>query len=603
MSVADKEGILRYVGKVQFASGDWCGIELFDSVGKNNGRVRGVQYFSCPEAHGLMAPLANVKLNENFVEDLASGPYSTFFDLEENDLINNRSYDAVSSNINNRTFNKNNSTSGGFDTTIIRSNTFGASNETFKVDDEANPAFEINRTFVKQESDPTLSIQNESSISENRRFSFNRSGLTFECVSQSMPKLVPKLSLEDLDFDHSLGILMPEEMGQNTILYSPNIVDTTTTDLSLGILDEDMLANLNLTRTNMELTLDKNVEDYARLEQTPSPEDLPLDPMPIIATEPKTNSTRSASNNNNNNNNNNNSNSNNSFITSITSITSLDIGYQGDGEMSRPASRGADNSPLTRRPLPRPQPRRQDPMTDSDFYTESDADNHEDHPLRGDRKAQVIDGTLYGVDPQEAADIYVNNRENMDSSGIFTDIETNTRAEELSIKIEKSDDISPSDSSTQTITEKSQANLHLSLVEQTETPAVPNQAITLEIQQKELPTSPSTVTSSPVSSRSPRHTSKIDAKKYKMPKRNVPSKVKAMLEPSINSPQKTEKKMPVKKVAGRWDAVMNKITMNNRESGKPNMKDIKSKVFNSYLPTVQNRESPKKSEQKPNIKM
>lgn len=93
-------------------------------------------------------------------------------------------------------------------------------------------------------------------------------------------------------------------------------------------------------------------------------------------------------------------------------------GLLGDGEMSRPASRGADNSPLTRRPFSRPLPRRPDPMTDSDFYTESDADNHEENHLKGDRRAQVIDGTLYGVDPQAAADIYANNRENMDSSGM-----------------------------------------------------------------------------------------------------------------------------------------------------------------------------------------
>jgi hypothetical protein len=39
-------------------------------------------------------------------------------------------------------------------------------------------------------------------------------------------------------------------------------------------------------------------------------------------------------------------------------------------------------------------------MTDSDFFTESDADTHDDLGAgtgRGDRKAQVIDGTLYGA--------------------------------------------------------------------------------------------------------------------------------------------------------------------------------------------------------------
>jgi hypothetical protein len=39
-------------------------------------------------------------------------------------------------------------------------------------------------------------------------------------------------------------------------------------------------------------------------------------------------------------------------------------------------------------------------MTDSDFFTESDADTHDDLGAgtgRGDRRAQVIDGTLYGA--------------------------------------------------------------------------------------------------------------------------------------------------------------------------------------------------------------
>jgi hypothetical protein len=41
-----------------------------------------------------------------------------------------------------------------------------------------------------------------------------------------------------------------------------------------------------------------------------------------------------------------------------------------------------------------------DPMTDSDFFTESDADMHDELAAgssRGDRRAQVIDGTLYGA--------------------------------------------------------------------------------------------------------------------------------------------------------------------------------------------------------------
>lgn len=259
----------------------------------------------------------------------------------------------------------------------------------------------------------------------------------------------------------------------------------------------------------------------------------------------------------------------------------------GDGEMSRPASRGADNSPLTRRPFPRPQPRRPDPMTDSDFYTESDADNHEDNQLKGDRRAQVIDGTLYGVDPQAAADIYVNNRENMDSSGVFTDIESGLRNDdEIDNEHEPENvpqhnqtiDVSPSDSS-KTISENSQSNLQEILHKTVESNEIIDSSLDKTI--KENPkkrNAPSPGISSPSSLSSPRHQSKDEnaAKKYKMPKREVASKVKAMLEPNQTP---TSEKKSIKKPVNRWDAVMNKISKN--EQNKTNLKEIKSKVFES----------------------
>lgn len=123
----------------------------------------------------------------------------------------------------------------------------------------------------------------------------------------------------------------------------------------------------------------------------------------------------------------------NSFITSVTSIASLDNGYQGDGEMSRPASRGAENSPMRRVNSRQnklhtsdsdnvPVVRRQDPMTDSDFFTESDAD---DVFHRGDRRVQIIDGHMYNA---QGADMFIDEQPNiessgMDSSGIYTDVE------------------------------------------------------------------------------------------------------------------------------------------------------------------------------------
>lgn len=241
----------------------------------------------------------------------------------------------------------------------------------------------------------------------------------------------------------------------------------------------------------------------------------------------------------------------NSFITSITSITSLDTGYQGDGELSRPASRGAGaHSPMSgpnsaqhsagnqpqqplnngvarhaqapksvsrmssqeqqqqpqqqqqqhypqQQPLfmpgmvgapglagqlplaivPRP-PRIADPMTDSDFFTESDADDAVHRAAAaaaavGDRRAQVmIDGQLYGaggapLDGGDAGGRHGRNGESttedscMESSGIFTDVENrgdDDLGQQRSVELEHdqddrredSDDMSP-DGSTDTI--------------------------------------------------------------------------------------------------------------------------------------------------------
>ena len=47
---------------VQFATGKWYGIELDEKVGKNNGTLKDVVYFSCPDKHGMFARAANVKL-------------------------------------------------------------------------------------------------------------------------------------------------------------------------------------------------------------------------------------------------------------------------------------------------------------------------------------------------------------------------------------------------------------------------------------------------------------------------------------------------------------------------------------------------------------
>lgn len=737
--MADKDGILRFVGGVHFSSGVWCGVELFEATGKNDGSVRGVRYFQCPPCHGLMAPLAKVILTNDdgydAPDDCGSGPYSILFGLDKEPLANstfvggdleeavfensfsNKTdrfpatsivFDETSSTFNKDTVVETTQILSTSDTEAEkeaakfrgRRNTFtidalnDVQNKTISLDEkggsaklkplENNSLFEnksldvdktitnsdnklnvtiskpTQRSFTRGEGNATytqnninralqntnnrtyqtehISLDNNSkcldrtsSLPKNINETFDKplalrpleftnppvSSLVLNKLTHSAPREADGVrksnqnvyAVEDdankrdsLDLEESLGILTPEQMLDATNfpigvysrtpssenirslphdsavrvreksleLPSPNLIDASLKDFSLGIIDENLLSHLRSdTTTNMELPLDSigKSKDFTltRMEQTPSPEELPLDPTPIVETDPKTDTSKSKTTS--------------SFIASIASITSLDTGYQGDGEMSRPASRGADNSPMTRRPLPRPQPRRPDPMTDSDFYTESDADNHEDHPLRGDRRAQVIDGTLYGVDPQAAADIYVNNRENMDSSGIFTDIE-NTRADELSEQREEPADVSPSDSSTKTLSDNSQNNLPI-IITKASTPSQ-NGSIKDTIKQQESASKRGSPTpaSSSANTRSPRHVAKEDPKKHKMPKRNVASKVKAMIEPGVQKMNEVNNRTVTKtKTAGRWDAVMNKISKTSADECKNKLKDVKSKVF------------------------
>lgn len=38
-SQGSKTGVLRYIGTTEFAAGEWCGVELDEPIGKNDGSV------------------------------------------------------------------------------------------------------------------------------------------------------------------------------------------------------------------------------------------------------------------------------------------------------------------------------------------------------------------------------------------------------------------------------------------------------------------------------------------------------------------------------------------------------------------------------------
>ena len=59
-SQGSKVGTLRFMGMTSFASGEWCGVELDDPRGKNDGSVEGVRYFECRPQFGLFAPVSKV---------------------------------------------------------------------------------------------------------------------------------------------------------------------------------------------------------------------------------------------------------------------------------------------------------------------------------------------------------------------------------------------------------------------------------------------------------------------------------------------------------------------------------------------------------------
>lgn len=284
-------------------------------------------------------------------------------------------------------------------------------------------------------------------LNQQKRFSFGLDitectlDCSFELIDASLSSTAhlgksPTDKQGSFDVDESLGILTPDQMKE--------FLDSTATNHT----------------NNLELPLipGHKMSYQCRIDQTPSPEELPLDPvgvktdmmdeimqtsqsqLPVPSTssqqevsqasesDPKTEMTKSA-----------NSKVSNSIITSITSITSsLDTGYIGDGELSRPASRGADQSPSKAphnipmhppnwNPAPPAVHRRNDPMTDSDFFTESDADDVY-HQRENQRRAQVIDGQLYGPMVQ-GANVFIQHQPQgesdscMESSGIFTDVE------------------------------------------------------------------------------------------------------------------------------------------------------------------------------------
>ena len=54
VDVRGSEGLVKFVGTVHYAKGEWVGVALDNPDGKNNGTIKAVTYFECEPKHGIM---------------------------------------------------------------------------------------------------------------------------------------------------------------------------------------------------------------------------------------------------------------------------------------------------------------------------------------------------------------------------------------------------------------------------------------------------------------------------------------------------------------------------------------------------------------------
>ena len=60
-----RNAIVRYLGNLHFAAGDWVGVELEDGSGKNDGAVKGQRYFNCLPNNGMFLKPTSIKPEED----------------------------------------------------------------------------------------------------------------------------------------------------------------------------------------------------------------------------------------------------------------------------------------------------------------------------------------------------------------------------------------------------------------------------------------------------------------------------------------------------------------------------------------------------------
>lgn len=65
-----RPGLLRYLGETQFAPGNWCGVELDEASGKNDGAVDGIRYEAVVEDEACFKLSLNLCTISTFLADI-----------------------------------------------------------------------------------------------------------------------------------------------------------------------------------------------------------------------------------------------------------------------------------------------------------------------------------------------------------------------------------------------------------------------------------------------------------------------------------------------------------------------------------------------------
>eukprot|EP00931_Biecheleriopsis_adriatica_P057523 TRINITY_DN34132_c0_g1_i1.p1 TRINITY_DN34132_c0_g1~~TRINITY_DN34132_c0_g1_i1.p1 ORF type:complete len:918 (+),score=218.73 TRINITY_DN34132_c0_g1_i1:34-2754(+) len=76
VKVAGFLATVRFIGSTEFAPALWVGVELDAAIGKNDGSVQGVRYFTCDSSHGLFVRPSVVKLLDDGSDSSPPSPSS-----------------------------------------------------------------------------------------------------------------------------------------------------------------------------------------------------------------------------------------------------------------------------------------------------------------------------------------------------------------------------------------------------------------------------------------------------------------------------------------------------------------------------------------------